>query len=84
MVGSFEGNRARTRRGSFRGNRRAYRIRIDMRGLPRGIYVAKARYRVDKGRGFRRSQRVHYYRACYGNPKGGGIQGPNRFPVTVL
>ena len=83
--GSFEGVRARTTRSTFKG-RFAYKIRIDMRGLPRGIYVAKVRYRVDKGRGvgFRRGQRVHYYRACYGNPKGGGIQGPNRFPVTTL
>ena len=83
MRGSFEGNPARTRAVSRKG-RVAFRIRIDMRGLPRGIYVAKVRYQVNKGRGFRRSQRVHYYRACYGNPKGGGIQGPNRFPVTVL
>ena len=83
MRGSFEGVKARTRRGSRKG-RVAFRIRIDMRGLPRGIYVAKARYQVNKGSGFRRSQRVHYYRACYGNPKGGGVQGPNRFPITVL
>src|SRR6185436_1197182 len=81
--GSFEGNPARTRRSTFKG-RFAYKVRVDMRGLPRGIYVAKVRYRVNKGNGFRRGQRVHYYRACYGNPKGGGVQGPNRFPVTTL
>jgi len=82
--GSFEGTRARVRRSTFKG-RFAYKIRIDMHGLKHGIYVAKARYRVSKNGGaFRRSQRVHYYRACYGNPKGGGVQGPNRFPVTIL
>lgn len=80
----FEGVHARVRRSTFHG-RFAYKVRINMRGLPHGIYVARARYSVSKnGAAFKRTQRVHYYRACYGNPKGGGITGPNRFSVTVL
>jgi hypothetical protein len=57
-----------------------YRVTIDMSGLRRGVYVARVRYRIDG----QRSTRIHYYRACTGNPKGGGPEGPNRFPVTVL
>ena len=80
----FEGVRARVTRGSYRG-RVAYRVRIDMRGLPRGIYTARARYQVSvRDARFRRSSRVHHFRPCYGNPKGGGPEGPNRAPIDFL
>ena len=58
---------------------------INMRGLARGIYVARVRYRVSvRGREFRRATHVHYWRTCYGNPKGGGPEGMNRFPVELI
>ena len=72
-----------------------------MRGLTKGIYVARVRYRITRialpglgvtlddpdsfGRPSRIDRRkIHYFRACYGNPKGGGGEGPNAYPVTLL
>lgn len=41
-------------------------VRIDMRGLPKNVYVARIRYRrLDALTKFPRT-RVHYYRACGG------------------
>ena len=60
--------------------RRMLRVRIDSRGLPRGIYFARIRYRVNG----RLGTRHHGFRFCYGNPKGGGGEGPNRFPIDVV
>jgi len=84
---SFEGVPAKTERG-IRQGRRAYRVTIDMRGLNRGLYVARVRYRIDPDRsGPRRARnatRVHFYRACTGNPKGGGSEGPNDQGITIL
>jgi Collagen triple helix repeat (20 copies) len=94
---SFEGVPATFTRGRTPGGRRVFRVRIDMRGLPRGIYVARVRYRVVDGSLLDRladgafgrpgrldRRKVHYFRTCYGNPKGGGGEGPNQYPVTVL
>ena len=81
---TFEGVAAPTRRG-FRFGRRAFRARIDMRGLPKGVYVGRIRYQVSRNGGpFRRNTHVHYWRTCTGNPKGGVKEGPNRFPVEVI
>lgn len=81
---SFEGVSAPTRRTTVRG-RQAYRVTIDMTGLPRGIYVARVRYRIARGGSASRAwTRIHYYRGCYGNPKGGGLEGPNQFTTTIL
>jgi hypothetical protein len=80
----FEGVNARVTRTTYRG-RRAIRVAIDMRGLHRGIYTARAVYRIRVGDGrLRRTQRVHHFRPCYGNPKGGGPESPNRFPIDIL
>lgn len=85
LRGSFEGVRADVERGVRRG-RRAFRVEIDMTGLPKGIYVARVRFRIDtgNGRGFHRSTRVHLFRTCVGNIKGGLGEGPNRLPITIL
>jgi hypothetical protein len=81
---SFEGVRAPVQRG-IRSGRRAFRVTVDMTGLPRGMYVARVRYRVSRNGGpFRRTTKIHYYRACTGNPKGGGPEGPNTFQITTL
>jgi hypothetical protein len=81
---TFEGVRARVRKGTYRG-RIAYRVRIDMRGLNRGIYTARAVYRISvRGGAVRRGTQVHHFRPCYGNPKGGGPEGPNRFPIQII
>ena len=56
-----------------------------MTGLPRGIYVARVRYRVSRNGGrFVRNTHVHYFRTCYFNVRGGIAEGPNRFNVEVL
>jgi hypothetical protein len=94
---SFEGVRTSAVRGRTPGGRVVYRVRVDMRGLPRGVYVARVRYRQTAGGlldriadgAFGRPPRidrrkVHYFRACYGNPKGGGGEGPNQYPITLL
>ena len=46
-------------------------VRINSRGLPRGIYFARIKYRVNG----RRSTRHHGFRFCYGNPKGAAARG---------
>jgi Collagen triple helix repeat (20 copies) len=76
----FEGTDARVRRSRTRGGRRMLSVRIDSRGLPRGIYFGRIIYRVNG----RRGTRHHGFRFCYGNPKGGGGEGPNRFPIDVV
>jgi hypothetical protein len=81
---TFEGVRAPTRRG-IRFGRVSFRARIEMGGLPKGVYVARVRYQVSRNGGpFRRNTHVHYYRTCTGNPKGGIKEGPNRYPIEVL
>jgi hypothetical protein len=81
---SFEGVSARVTKGTYRG-RVAYRVRIDMRGLHRGTYTARANYRISvRGGAVRRGTNVHYFRPCYGNPKGGGPEGMNRFPIQII
>jgi hypothetical protein len=81
---SFEGVRAPTKRGTFRG-RVSYRVTIKMAGLKRGIYTARVVYRVSrKGRKEHRATQVQAFRPCYGNPKGGGPEGPNRLTITIL
>ena len=100
IVGTtFEGVRATRTRFRTAGGRVGYRVRIDMRGLPRGVYVSRVKYRFTRVTGpaglnldpdnFGRPSRivrrkVHYWRACYGNPKGGGGEGMNAYPVTLL
>ena len=80
----MEGVRAPVQSGVRRG-RQAFRVTLSMAGLPRGIYVARVRYRVSRDGGpFRRNTRVHYYRTCYGNPLGARLEGPNRFQITAL
>jgi hypothetical protein len=79
---TFEGKPASVRRGTVRG-RVAYVVTINMRGLRRGIYVARVRYRisdprVQAGRSHR-STRVQFFRACY--QKG---DSPNTLTTTIL
>lgn len=65
--------------------RPAYLVRIDLRGLPRGVYGGRIFYRASvNGRAFRRLTEVHLFRTCYGNPKGGQPTGLNRFPFTRI
>ena len=79
-----EGRVAPVQRGVRRG-RRAFRVTVNLTGLPRGIYTVRARYRISRNGGpFRRNTVIHYYRTCYGNPLGAQIEGPNRFQITVL
>lgn len=81
---SFEGVRATSRKGT-RSGRVAYRVRINMRGLTKGVYAARAIYQVRVGNGvFKRRMRVHLFRPCYGNPKGGRHEGLNRLPIDII
>ena len=51
-------------------------VRINSRGLPRGIYFARIKYRVNG----RRGTRHHGFRFCYGNPKGARRRGAEQVP----
>lgn len=78
---TFEGRRAVVRRiASTPRGRHQWRLRVDMRGLRRGVYVVRVRAVVNG----RSVVRVHYYRPCYGNPKGGGKDSLNRRKVIGL
>lgn len=84
---SFEGVRAPIRRRTL-GGRVSYVVTINASGLVRGIYTARVRYLISNpavnGGKFRRFTKVHYYRPCYGNPKGGLREGANQFQRTIL
>jgi len=87
VTASFEGRRAPIRRRTL-GGRVSYVVTIDATGLNRGIYTARVRYRIANpavnGGRERRFTKVHYYRPCYGNPKGGLREGANQFSRTIL
>ncbi len=81
---AFEGVPAPFTESMVRG-RRVFVATIDMRGLPAGVFVARIRYSVSGRAGaFRRGTNVHWWRTCLGNPKGGGPEGLNRFPVQII
>jgi hypothetical protein len=75
---TFERKTAPVRRTTVRG-RVAYVVTINMRGLRRGIYVARVRYRITARGVTRRNTRIQYFRACYS--KG---DSPNRWTTTIL
>ena len=82
---SFEGSPAPVTRSRTPGGRVMYTVRIDLSGLPRGVYAARVRYQVSvRGRAFRRGTNVSLRRACYGNVRGGSGEGLNRFPVALI
>ena len=80
LSAQFEGTDARVRRSRTPRGRRMLVVDIDSAGLPRGIYFARIDYRVNG----RRGTRHHGFRFCYGNPKGGGGEGPNRYVIDVV
>ena len=82
---SFEGAPAPVTRSRTPGGRVMYTVRIDLSGLPRGVYAARVRYQVSvRGRAFRRGTNVSLRRACYGNVRGGTGEGLNRFPIALI
>ena len=81
----FEGSPTPISRTRTRGGRVMYIVRIDLSGLPRGVYTARIRYRVSvRGRPFRRGTNISIRRACYGNVRGGFGEGLNRFPIALI
>jgi hypothetical protein len=82
---SFEGSPTPVTRSRTPGGRVMYTVRIDLSGLPRGVYAARVRYQVSvRGRSFRRGTNISLRRACYGNVRGGTGEGLNRFPVALI
>ena len=57
--------------------KRSWRLKVDLRGLERGVYSVRVRARVNG----RRAVRVQLYRTCYGNPKDGAKESLNRVRV---
>ena len=81
----FEGSPAPVTRSRTRNGRVLYTVRINLEGLPRGIYTARVRYRVSvRGRAFRRGTNISLRRTCYGNVRGGFGEGTNRFPIALI
>ena len=93
----FEGVRAPFTQGRTRTGRVIYTVRINMRGLTKGVYVAKVRYRIVARQPragtdptvFGRNpnlvrRKVHYFRACYRGLPGGIAEGLNDYPITLL
>jgi len=81
----FEGSRTPVTRGRTPNGRVMYTVRINLSGLPRGVYTARVRYRVSvRGGSFRRGTHVSHRRACYGNVRGGFGEGLNRFPIALI
>ena len=91
----FEGRRASRTRGRTPGGRVFYRVRVDLRGLNKGVYAARVRYRITSGgvldpdaTGRPNSvprRKVHYFRVCYrGVPQRGSQNGLNAYQVTLL
>jgi hypothetical protein len=63
---TFNGEKAQVKRTRTKSGRRMFVIRIDMRGLTKGIYNARIRYKfAGETRKFPHSK-VHLYRACGG------------------
>ena len=90
---TFEGTKAPFKRETTKNGRRMFVVTIDMKGLKHGVYVARVKYRFVRRPGAPLSEaqrpsvprrKVHYFRACYGNPKGGLGEGMNPYPVTLL
>jgi hypothetical protein len=67
--------KSRTRDGRVK-----YTVAVDLKGLRAGVYTARVRYRVDG----RRNTKIHLFRTCTFNPKGGRPEHLNRFAITVL
>ena len=81
----FEGSPTPVTRARTPGGRVMYTVRIDLSGLPRGVYTARVKYRVSvRGGAFRRGTHVSHRRACYGNVRGGYGEGLNRFPIALI
>lgn len=60
--------------------RNNWRVRIDMRGLTKGVYAARVRY-VKNGK---KLVKVQYFRPCYGNPRGGYSESLNQTKLVRL
>ena len=81
----FEGSPTPVTRTRTRGGRVMYVVRINLSGLPRGVYTARIRYRVSvRGHPFRRGTRISYRRACYGNVRGGYGEGLNLVSIALI
>lgn len=63
---TFNGEKTKVTRTHTKGGRRMFVVRIDMRGLSKGTYVARVRYRLAEAPTKFPLSKVHYYRACGG------------------
>jgi hypothetical protein len=80
---TFEGRKAKVVK---RSNGREYRMTVDMRGLPRGVYAARVTAVVDPPgpERARKWLKIQKFRPCYGNPKGGKAESLNDFKTIRL
>jgi hypothetical protein len=75
---TFNGERARVRKSRTPGGRQKFTVRIDMRGLPKDVYVARVKYQIEGAPTKFPRSKVHYYRTC------GGKDSMNEKSVTNL
>jgi hypothetical protein len=62
---TFNGSKAKITKTRSKGGRQMFVVRVDMRGLEKGLYNVRVRYRFAGEKGFPHSK-VHLYRACGG------------------
>jgi hypothetical protein len=74
----FEGKRLKLRKTS---NGRNWVTKVDLRGLTRGVYSVRVHAIVNNDHQYRE---MHYYRACYGNPKKGFADSLNAYKQIRL
>jgi hypothetical protein len=82
---TFNGRRVSPKSSRTPNGRRQLHVRVDMRGLEPGVYVARIRYnfrRAGSSRGAVPRTKVHYYRV--GCPGQYGPGGMNLFETTIL
>jgi hypothetical protein len=84
LTAYFEGVRTTVRQGRLSGHT-GYFVRIDLRGLSKGVYGGRIFYMVSvNGHRAVRNTQVHLFRTCYGNVRGGIAAGLNRIPYTPI
>jgi hypothetical protein len=66
LKATFNGEKAKVTKTRTKGGRRMFVVRIDMRGLSKGLYNARVRYQLAEARTKFPRSKVHLYRACGG------------------
>lgn len=78
LSATFNGEKAKVTKTRTKGGRRMFVVTVDMRGLPKGTYVARVKYELAEALTKFPRRKVHYYRAC------GGKDSLNAYSIVTL